>query len=85
MFRQGMGAAAPVITTIVEESRRIEGIILEIKHPSGLIYNNNKSRRANFQSLDSILSTPHLSNYSIWKPKSLVTNPSNSIFALREH
>ena len=47
MFRQGMGAAAPAITTTVE-SRGIEGIILDIKHPSGLIYNNNKSRRANF-------------------------------------
>ena len=41
--RQGMGAAAPAITTTVGKQIRIESIILKIKHPSGLIYNNNKS------------------------------------------
>ena len=55
-----MGAAAPAITTTIEESRRIEDIILEIKRPSGLIYNNNKSRRDNFSisRLNSLNTTP---------------------------
>ena len=37
------GAAAPAITTTVEKQIKIESIILKIKCPNGLIYNNNKS------------------------------------------